>query len=167
RHFGSVDCSPFRYCNKFCHRLLPQYPDKMPQLILNVARHRHGVSNLLAQQQLVTLAKPVKRLLHCVLGHPKLAGNFSLRKLARFPGEQFFQPIEEPREKTLSKILGLLPHSALSSYEAINGSPVSAAKLLERRLCCWRWALRFHDHAPMRGGKRDRPVSRAWANPIP
>src|SRR5205823_3826681 len=26
RHFGSVDCSPFRYCNKFRHRLLPQYP---------------------------------------------------------------------------------------------------------------------------------------------
>ncbi len=68
-HSGSSDRALVRYCNKFRHRLLPQYGNKMPQLILNVARYRYGVGNLLPQQQLVTLAKPVKRLLHRILGH--------------------------------------------------------------------------------------------------
>src|SRR6266567_6099333 len=87
RHDRSIGRAPIRYCTEFRHRLLPQDSNKIPQLILNVARYRHSVSNLLPQQQLVTLAKPVKRLLHCVLSHSQLAGDFSLRRLTRFPGE--------------------------------------------------------------------------------
>src|SRR4029453_5060607 len=57
---------------------------------------------------------------------------------------------------TLRKILCLRWANALSSEEAINGSPIGATKLFKRFLCRGRFALRLHHHAPVRGGKRRR-----------
>ena len=46
----------------------------------------------------------------------------------------------------------------MSPNEAVNGSPVCAAKLFERFLCRRRVALRLQHYAPMRGGKCRRAV---------
>src|SRR6266478_343768 len=62
-------------------------------------------------------------------------------------------PLQQPRKETLGEILRLLWSNTLSPYEAVNRSPISAAKLLQRFPCCWRFALRLKYHAPMRGGK--------------
>ena len=53
----------------------------------------------------------------------------------------------------MRKVLRVRRSDPLSPDEAINGSPVCAAKLFERFLCCWRFALRLQHHAPVRRGK--------------
>jgi hypothetical protein len=58
----------------------------------------------------------------------------------------------------LGKILCLRWANALSSEEAINGSPISATKLFKRLLRRWRFALRLYHHAPVGGGKRRRTL---------
>src|SRR6266550_322459 len=74
---------------------------------------------------------------------------------------------QEQRKKPLGEIFGFLGADALPPHETVNRSPIRAAKFFERRLCCWRWALRFQDHAPMSCGKSNRTVLRAWADLIP
>jgi hypothetical protein len=61
----------------------------------------------------------------------------------------FFSPhsaqipaFEKQRKKTLREILRLLGPDILSPNEAINRSPISAAKLLKRFLSRWRFTLR-------------------------
>ena len=66
----------------------------MSQLIPDVVRCRDGVGNFFVQQLPITVAQAVKRLFHGVFGHLHFGGNFSLRRLAGFAGQQFFQVIE-------------------------------------------------------------------------
>src|SRR5438132_12013154 len=49
-HRRSASCAPAEYCKKFCHGLLAQHRDEVPQLVLNVSRHRDRVRDLLPQQ---------------------------------------------------------------------------------------------------------------------
>src|SRR4029077_12909128 len=44
-------------------------------------------------------------------------------------------PLQQQREKTLSKIFRVLSPYALSSHETINRSPISAAEFFQRLLC--------------------------------
>src|SRR5437870_1147737 len=74
---------------------------------------------------------------------------------------------QEQRKKSLSKIFGFLGASPLSPHEPVNGSPISAAKFFQRRLCCRARTLRRQYHTPVSSCKRDAPVLRAWSNPIP
>jgi hypothetical protein len=64
-----------------------QYGDEMSQLILDVVWHRDRVGNLFVQQLPIAMAQAMKRLFHGVFGHLHFGGNFSLRRLAGFPGE--------------------------------------------------------------------------------
>src|SRR5207245_10253273 len=54
------------------------------------------------------------------------------------------------RKKSLGNILRLCRSNALSPEEAVDRSPVHAAKFLERFVCSWRFSLRLKHHAPMR-----------------
>src|SRR5207249_10350384 len=69
-------------------------------------------------------------------------------------------------KKTLSEILRFFGLDTLSPYEAINWSPVCAAKLFECLLRCGRWPLRREHNAPVSCCNR-RPAFVAWAGPIP
>src|SRR5262249_40660162 len=73
--------------------------------------------------------------------------------------------LQQQCEEALSEIFRLFRSNALSSYEPINRSPISAAKFFQCRLCCWGFTLRRQHHAPARGSKRDRAVLRASAHP--
>jgi hypothetical protein len=57
-------------------------------------------------------------------------------------------------------IIRFLASSALSPDEAINRSPISAAKFFERFLCCRRFTLCREHHTPMRCGKRNDAILR-------
>src|SRR5439155_21482811 len=70
--------------------------------------------------------------------------------------------LQKRREKTLSEVLSVRWPNPLSPDEAINRSPIHAAKFFERSLCRGRFPLCLQHHAPMRGCKRDASVS---ANP--
>src|ERR1700694_1357158 len=69
----------------------------MTQLILDVARHRHGVRNLFAQQLAVALTKPMERLLHRVFSHPQFTSDLRLEKMVRFICKQFLESVEQLR----------------------------------------------------------------------
>src|SRR5436309_6862452 len=71
-----------------------EHGNEMSQLILDVVLHRDRVGNLFLQQLPISMAHAVKRLFHGVFSHLHFGGNLSLRRLAGFPGEQFFQAIE-------------------------------------------------------------------------
>src|SRR5437868_14945344 len=58
----------------------------------------------------------------------------------------------------MANILRRLWSEALSSDEAIDRSPINAAKLFERFVCGGRLILRGQHHAPVRRRKCDRPV---------
>ena len=60
-HRRSASCAPAEYCKKFCHGLLAQHRDEVPQLVLNVSRHRDRVRDLLPQN----LAMPAPQAMHC------------------------------------------------------------------------------------------------------
>jgi len=66
----------------------------MSQLVLDVILHRDRVGNLFFQQLPIAMAQTMKRLFYGVFGHLHFGGYLSLRRLAGFPGEQFFQAIE-------------------------------------------------------------------------
>jgi hypothetical protein len=57
------------YCAKSRRRLLLQYRNEVPQLVFHVAGRRDGVSDLLTQQQPISLTQAIERLLHRVFGH--------------------------------------------------------------------------------------------------
>jgi len=78
-----------------------------------------------------------------------------------FPDDVQISAFEQQREETLREILRLLWPNPLSPHEAIDGSPISAAKFFERFLCRWRFALRFKHYAPVRGSKGHCAVLRA------
>ena len=44
----------------------------MAQLIFDIAGDGDGVTNLFAQQELITLAKAMQRLPDCIIGHAQL-----------------------------------------------------------------------------------------------
>src|SRR5260370_98246 len=67
--------------------------------------------------------------------------------------------LENQGKKTLSEILRLLWPNTLPPHEAINGSPVSAAKTFQRLLGRRRFTLCLQHHAPVRSGKCDRAAS--------
>ena len=69
----------------------------MPQFIFNVAGLCHSVSDFLAQEHPITLAKPMKRLLHRVLCHAQFGGDISLCWLPAFADEEFLQLVEQRR----------------------------------------------------------------------
>src|SRR5215471_9408335 len=71
---------------------------------------------------------------------------------------------QDQSEKALCKILRLLWPGTLSPHEAINGSPIGAAKSFKRLLCRWRFTLRLQHQAPVRRGKRRRAVKSISAN---
>src|SRR6266542_5792866 len=75
--------------------------------------------------------------------------------------------LQQQRKEPLGEIFRFLLLNALSPHETINRSPVSAAKFIERRLCCWACTLRRQHHTPVSSCKRDAPVLRARADPIP
>jgi F0F1-type ATP synthase beta subunit len=58
-----------------------------------------------------------------------------------FPDSAQISAFEQQRKKTLREILCLLGFDTLSPNEAINRSPISAAKLLQRFLSRWRFVL--------------------------
>src|SRR5439155_26813993 len=75
--------------------------------------------------------------------------------------------LQKQRKKALGKIFRFLGSNALSPYETVNRSPISAAKFFQRLLRCGRLALRLQDHAPMSRRKCDRsvfPPQAGWAN---
>src|SRR5262245_15376891 len=72
--------------------------------------------------------------------------------------------LQQQDKKRLSKILRFLWCSAFSPDEAINRSPVGAAKFFQRLLSRWRLPLCFKDHAPVGGRKRSGTVLRAFAD---
>src|SRR6266496_5219118 len=69
--------------------------------------------------------------------------------------------LQQQCKETLSKIFRFLRLNALSPNEAINRSPISAAKFFERRLCCWCWTLRLQHHTPVSCSEGDRTILRA------
>ena len=76
-------------------------------------------------------------------------------EVARFPyGQHQISALQQQREETLGKILRLLLSGSLAASRSINRSPIGATKFFECLLCRGRFALRFQDHAPMRGRKR-------------
>src|SRR4029077_16744275 len=73
-------------------------------------------------------------------------------------------PLKQLREKTLRDILRLLSPKALSSDEAIDRSPINAAKPFERFMCGRRFTLRCQHHAPVGGRKCNRVPFRISAD---
>jgi hypothetical protein len=57
------------YCANFWHTLRSQNSDQMSQLVFDVAGDRNSVTDFFAQQQLVTVTKPVEGLPNCILSH--------------------------------------------------------------------------------------------------
>src|SRR5437763_11685739 len=64
-----------------------EHGNEMSHLILDVVRRRDRVRNLFQQQLPIAMAQSVKRLFYGVFGHLQFGGNFSLRRLAGFPGQ--------------------------------------------------------------------------------
>src|SRR4029453_4288254 len=62
--------------------------------------------------------------------------------------------LQQQREKTLGQIPRFVWPNALSSHEAINGSPICATKPFKRFSCRWQITLRLQHHTPVRGSKR-------------
>src|SRR5713101_7672318 len=50
-------------------------------------------------------------------------------------------PFEQPRKKSLSKILRFLRLIALAPHETVKGPPIGSAELFQRRVCLRRFAL--------------------------
>src|SRR5439155_2057318 len=76
-------------------------------------------------------------------------------------------PFEQPRKKSLSKILRFLRSIALASDEPVKWPPVGSAKLFQRFSCCRRFASSCQHHAPMRGGKRNGAGLSAFTDRTP
>src|SRR5207247_40710 len=74
--------------------------------------------------------------------------------------------LHQLRKKTLRNILRLLSSKAHSSDEAIDKSPISAAKVVQGLLCRGRFALRLQHLGPLSGGKRDHPSLRSRSDLI-
>src|SRR5947199_262069 len=83
-----------------------------------------------------------------------------------FPDDVQISAFEQQREETLREILRLLWPNPLSPHEAIDGSPISAAKFFERFLCRWRFNLCLQHDAPMCRRKRDTTLlsRNCWTN---
>src|SRR5947208_10734307 len=75
------------YCAKSGRRLRLQYRDEMPQLVFHIARHRDGLSDLLAQQYPISLTQAMECLLHGIFSHAQLLCDLCLRRPARLVRE--------------------------------------------------------------------------------
>src|SRR2546428_2481393 len=73
-------------------------------------------------------------------------------------------PFEQPREKSLSKVLCFLWLIPFASDEPVHWPPVDSAELFQRLIGGRRSTLRRPNHAPMCCGKTDWPVPRACTN---
>ena len=72
-HDGRVACAlPIMYCADFWHTLRSQHSDQMAQLIFDIAGNGDSVTDFFAQQELITLAKPMEGLPECIIGHAQL-----------------------------------------------------------------------------------------------
>jgi hypothetical protein len=57
------------YCAEFCHTLRSQHSDQMAQLIFDIAGNGNSVTDLFAQQELITVTKPMVGLPECIVRH--------------------------------------------------------------------------------------------------
>src|SRR5947208_5237967 len=73
---------------------------------------------------------------------------------------------QQQSKKTLREIFRLFRSDALSPHKAVDRPPIRAAKFFECLSCCWRFALRFQNHAPVSCCKSDRSVFRTCANRV-
>ena len=60
------------YCAKFYHTLRSQHRNQMTHLIFDIAGNGNGVRDLLAQQDLITMAKPMESLSKGIIRHAQL-----------------------------------------------------------------------------------------------
>src|SRR5204862_8085004 len=63
---------PIVYCAELYHTLRSQHSDQMTQLIFDVAGNSYRVTDLCAQQKLITMAKPMEGLPKCIIRHTQL-----------------------------------------------------------------------------------------------
>src|SRR5215470_9360495 len=87
---------PLFYCVKFFERLRAHDGNQMAQLVFNVAGQSHCVSDLFAQQRLVSLTKSIERLFDRILSHIEFVCDLGLRWAVRFIHEHFLHLLEEP-----------------------------------------------------------------------
>src|ERR1043166_676620 len=72
-HDGRAGCAlPIMYCAEFCHTLRSQHTDQVAQLIFDIAGNGNSVADFVAQQQLITLAKPMEGLPKRIICHAQL-----------------------------------------------------------------------------------------------
>ena len=60
------------YCADFWHTLRSQHGDQMAQLIFDIAGNGDSVTDLFAQQELITLAEAMEGLPDCIICHAQL-----------------------------------------------------------------------------------------------
>ena len=63
---------PIVYCAEFYHTLRSQHSDQMAQLIFDIAGNGNSVTDFFAQQNLITVAKPMEGLPKCIIRHAQL-----------------------------------------------------------------------------------------------
>ena len=72
-HDGRVGRALFiMYCADFWHTLRSQHSDQMAQLIFDIAGDGDSVTDFFAQQELITVSKPMEGLPECIIRHPQL-----------------------------------------------------------------------------------------------
>jgi hypothetical protein len=60
---------PIMYCADVWHTLRSQHSDQMAQFIFDIAGHSDSVTDFFAQQELITVAKPMERLPKSIICH--------------------------------------------------------------------------------------------------
>src|SRR5437016_10595976 len=71
-----------------------QHSDQMAQLIFDIAGNGNSVADFLAQQELITVAKPMESLPDCILRHAQSRSDLCPRWRSRFVGQQLLQQIK-------------------------------------------------------------------------